>query len=60
MKKIGSEIKMSEDQLCKVFLDWVRDDGLAGWIQYYLDEGDTEKLNEIAKVYEQLKNVFGF
>ena len=51
---------MSEDQLCKVFLDWVRDDGLAGWIQYYLDQGDTEKLKEIAKVYEQLKNAFGF
>jgi len=51
---------MSEDQLCKIFLDWVRDGGLAGWIQYYLDEGNNEKLNEIVQVYEQLKVVFGF
>ncbi len=51
---------MSEDQLCKVFLDWVKDGGLAGWIEYYLNAGDAEKLKEIAQVYDQLKETFGF
>lgn len=56
---------MSENQLCKVFLDWVKDGGLAGWIEFYLNERDpekidTEKLKEIVQVYEQLKEAFGF
>ncbi|MHA1822172.1 MAG: hypothetical protein ACTSU2_13705 [Promethearchaeota archaeon] len=51
---------MSERQIVEVFLNWVKDGGLAGWIEHYLQAGDEAKLQEIAQVYQQLKAAFGF
>ena len=47
-------------QIAEIFNNWVKDGGLAGWIQHYLDSGDEAKLREIAATYTSLKAAFGF
>ncbi len=50
---------MSEKQIAEIFLNWVKDGGLAGWIEHYLKAGDEAKLKEISQVYQQLRQAFG-
>jgi hypothetical protein len=50
---------MSETkETVEVFLNWVKDGGLAGWIESVMD--DEEKLKRIADIYGDLKEAFGF
>lgn len=53
---------MSETQSVQYFLQWVRDtdNGLAAYIQYYLDQGDEATLQRIQGVYNEIKQIFGF
>lgn len=53
---------MSETDTAQYLLQWVRDteNGLAAYIQYYLDQGDTSTLQRIKTVYDEIKAAFGF
>ena len=43
------------------FLEWIRNpEGLAAYIQYYLDQEDPDVIAKIAKAYNDFRNVFGF
>ena len=55
-----SQKEQEEKQIVGVFLTWVKDGGLAGWIEHFLNQGDDSKLKDISQVYTQLKTVFGF
>ena len=50
---------MSEKDIVGVFLKWIQDGGLSGWIEHYLNAGDEAMLREISKVYNQLRQAFG-
>jgi len=44
----------------QALLDWVKDnEGLAGYIQYYLDQNNTQIIAEMAKIYAELRQIFG-
>ncbi|MBY8981529.1 MAG: hypothetical protein KGD57_01150 [Candidatus Lokiarchaeota archaeon] len=44
----------------KSFLDWVKDnEGLAGYIRYYLQQNNMQIISELSRVYLSLKNIFG-
>ena len=51
-------LKMSERQITEIFLNWIKDGGLAGWIEAFMQ--DEAKLREISTVYGTLKTTFGF
>ncbi len=53
---------MSEEdkQSVEYFLQWIQNDGLAQWIEHYLNSGDETKLREIKGIYDQIKQIFGF
>ncbi|MEJ2251244.1 MAG: hypothetical protein P8Y70_17070 [Candidatus Lokiarchaeota archaeon] len=41
------------------FLDWIRDsEGLAGYINYYIQQNNSEIISELAKIYKDFKNIF--
>ncbi|MFX1574641.1 MAG: hypothetical protein ACFFB0_18035 [Promethearchaeota archaeon] len=42
------------------FLDWIRDsEGLAGYINYYLQQNNTQIISELSKIYNELRQIFG-
>ncbi len=42
------------------FLDWVKDnEGLAGYIRYYLQQNNMQIISNLSKVYIELKTIFG-
>lgn len=44
----------------QALLDWVKDsEGLAGYIQYYLDQNNAQIIGEMAKIYAELRQIFG-
>lgn len=44
----------------QALLDWIKDsEGLAGYIQYYLDQNNTQIISEMAKIYAELRQIFG-
>ncbi len=44
----------------KAFLDWVREEeGLAGYISYYLQQNNTQIISELSKIYNELRQIFG-
>jgi hypothetical protein len=49
-----------ERQSVEYLLQWVRDGGLAQWIEHFLNQGDEVKLREIKEIYDKIKQVFGF
>ena len=50
---------MSDDRATvEVFLQWVKDGGLAGWIESAMN--DPAKLQQIAQIYRDIKAAFGF
>jgi len=57
-----SDYNMSDvdRQSAQYFLDWIKQGGVAQWIQHFLDAGDEAKLREIKGVYDKIKAAFGF
>ena len=52
---------MSVDrETVEIFLNWVKDgdQGLAGWIASVMN--DTAKLQELSRIYGEIKKTFGF
>jgi len=44
----------------QAFLDWIKDaDGLAGYINYYLQQNNDQIISELSKVYAELRQLFG-
>ena len=44
----------------KAFLEWVKqEEGLAGYISYYLQQNDTQIITELSKIYNELRQIFG-
>jgi hypothetical protein len=42
------------------FLDWVKDsEGLAGYINYYLQQNNAQIISELSKIYNELRQIFG-
>ncbi|MFX1504329.1 MAG: hypothetical protein ACFFDH_25440 [Promethearchaeota archaeon] len=42
------------------FLDWVKDsEGLAGYINYYLQQSNAQIISELSKIYNELRQIFG-
>ncbi|MFX1588564.1 MAG: hypothetical protein ACFFC1_10440 [Promethearchaeota archaeon] len=42
------------------FLDWVKDnEGLSGYINYYLQQNNEHIITELAKIYAELRQIFG-
>ena len=53
---------MSEEerQSVQYFVDWIKQGGLAQWIEHFLSSGDEAKLRQIKGAYDKIKKVFGF
>jgi len=44
----------------KAFLDWIKDsEGLAGYINYYLQQNNAQIISELSKIYNELRQIFG-
>ena len=44
----------------KAFLDWIKDgEGLAGYVNYYLQENNAQIISELSKIYNELRQIFG-
>ncbi|MFX1488350.1 MAG: hypothetical protein ACFFBI_04330 [Promethearchaeota archaeon] len=45
----------------KSFLEWVNDTegGLAGYINYYLQQNNSQIISELSKIYNELRQIFG-
>ena len=42
------------------FLDWIKDsEGLSGYINYYLQQNNTQIISELSKIYNELRQIFG-
>ena len=42
------------------FLEWVKDsEGLSGYINYYLQQNNTQIIAELSKIYTELRLIFG-
>jgi hypothetical protein len=42
------------------FLDWIKDsEGLSGYINYYLQQNNTQIISELSKIYTELRQIFG-
>jgi len=50
-----------ESQTVQILANWVRDtqNGLAAYIQYYLDQKNTDALAKIKDVYAEFRQIFG-
>ncbi|MEE9376645.1 MAG: hypothetical protein V3V33_01250 [Candidatus Lokiarchaeia archaeon] len=44
----------------QAFLDWIKDsEGLAGYINYYLQQNNAQIISELSKIYNELRVIFG-
>ena len=44
----------------KAFLDWIKEgEGLAGYVNYYLQQNNTQIISELSKIYNELRQIFG-
>lgn len=44
----------------RAFLDWIKaEEGLAGYINYYLQQNDAQIISELSKIYNELRQIFG-
>ncbi|NVM36063.1 MAG: hypothetical protein HWN81_10740 [Candidatus Lokiarchaeota archaeon] len=42
------------------FLEWIKDsEGLAGYINYYLQQNNSQIISELSKIYNELRQIFG-
>lgn len=47
-------------QEVKSFLTWIKDsEGLSGYVKYYLQQEDEHIISELAKVYNNIRNILG-
>ncbi len=50
----------ADKQAAQYFADWIKQGGVAQWIEHFLNQGDEAKLRQIKEVYDKIKKVFGF
>ena len=44
----------------QAFLDWIKDaDGLAGYINYYIQQNNAQIIGDLSKIYAELRRIFG-
>jgi len=44
----------------QAFMDWIKDaDGLAGYINYYIQQNNAQIIGELSKIYAELRTIFG-
>ena len=42
------------------FLEWIKDnEGLSGYINYYLQQNNTQIISQLSKIYTELRQIFG-
>ncbi|MHA1783345.1 MAG: hypothetical protein ACTSUL_07955, partial [Promethearchaeota archaeon] len=42
------------------FLEWIKDqNGLAGYVNYYLQQNNSQIISELARIYYELREIFG-
>ena len=42
------------------FLEWIKDqNGLAGYVNYYLQQNNSQIISELARIYYELRQIFG-
>ncbi|MEJ2296286.1 MAG: hypothetical protein P8Y23_16175 [Candidatus Lokiarchaeota archaeon] len=42
------------------FLEWIKDnEGLSGYINYYLQQNNTQMISQLSKIYTELRQIFG-
>jgi len=42
------------------FLEWIKDnEGLSGYINYYLQQNNTQIISQLSKIYAELRQIFG-
>ncbi|MBY9008770.1 MAG: hypothetical protein KGD74_02755 [Candidatus Lokiarchaeota archaeon] len=42
------------------FLEWIKDnEGLSGYINYYLQQNNSSIISELSKIYSELRQIFG-
>ena len=57
----GSAVQSELQGEINGFLEWIRNsEGLAAYVQYYLDQGDPNVMSKIAKAYNDFREIFGF
>ncbi|UCC21107.1 MAG: hypothetical protein JSV62_07475 [Promethearchaeota archaeon] len=49
-----------ERQSVEYFLEWIKNNGLAQWLEHFLNQGDETKLRQIKEIYDKIKRAFGF
>ncbi|MHA1733672.1 MAG: hypothetical protein ACTSU5_17120, partial [Promethearchaeota archaeon] len=43
------------------FIQWIKQpDGFASYVEYYLNQGNTDIINRLAKVYNDFRQIFNF
>ncbi|MHA2283303.1 MAG: hypothetical protein ACXAC5_20885 [Promethearchaeota archaeon] len=57
---VGAGIDPQLQGEIKAFLDWVKEEeGLAGYISYYLQQNNSQIISELSKIYNELRQIFG-
>lgn len=42
------------------FLEWIKDgEGLSGYINYYMQQNNTQIISDLSKIYTELRQIFG-
>jgi hypothetical protein len=56
----GANIDPQLQSEIKAFLDWIKnDEGLAGYVSYYLQQNNAQIITELSKIYSELRQIFG-
>ena len=56
----GGSVDPQLQEEIKAFLDWIKDsEGLVGYIHYHLQQNSTQIISELAKIYGELRQIFG-
>ena len=56
----GTSVDLQLKGEIKAFLDWIKDgEGLAGYINYYLQQNNAQIISELSKIYSELRQIFG-
>ncbi len=44
----------------QAFLEWIKDkEGLAGYVNYYIQQSNAQIISELSKIYTELRQIFG-
>ncbi|MHA1282516.1 MAG: hypothetical protein ACTSQP_08395 [Promethearchaeota archaeon] len=56
----GTSVDPQLRQEIQAFLDWIKDpDGLAGYINYYLQQNNAQIISSLSQIYTELRQIFG-